>query len=148
VGLNPIEINKSFRQLPDSIRAAIQAVGASCNFIPTEQDIVEMVHAKLNGPRPALGVQFKGFTPQDTAGYGLPPNTRGLLIVSATGYGAVSAGIVPGDVILKINGKSMASINDFLQQSIKWKEGESVKLEVVHKGGAHQKMSVVTTMKK
>jgi len=109
---------------------------------------MQLVQAQLSSPRPLIGVQFQSLTPKDTTGFGLP-NTRGLLVIGVTpGLGAAAAGITKGDIIIGLDNTPLATINQFMHRASQWKEGQTVKIEVVHPGGKHQMMDIATKMSK
>lgn len=133
--------------VPDSMRTVATTAGASCRAAPNSQAMTQLVQAQLSAPRPLIGVQFQAVASKDTAGFGLP-NTRGLLVMGVTpGSGAAGAGIAKGDIIIGLNNKPLATINQFLQQASQWKDGQVINIEVVHPGGTHQKMDITAKTK-
>jgi len=93
--------------------------------------------------RAALGVYVEEVSPTDAQYVGLP-EVRGVRIrsFSSTDSPAEKAGLVPGDVIITIDGREVDYVSQ-LQQIVGFKHpGESVKVEVARKGGERKLLSV------
>jgi C-terminal processing protease CtpA/Prc len=134
--------------VPDSVRTIATTAGSSCRAAPNSQAMMQLVQVQLSAPRPLIGVQFQPLTPKDTAGFGLS-NTRGLLVTAVTsGMGAANAGVTKGDIMVGLDDKPLTTINQFMQRASQWKDGQTIKLEVVHPGGKHQTMDIKTKTNK
>jgi serine protease Do len=93
--------------------------------------------------RAALGVAIDNVTLNDAAYVGLP-EIRGVVVkdIPNEDSPAKAAGIVPGDVIIAVDGKPVERVGQ-LQQVIGFrKPGEVVKVEVARKGGVRRTYNV------
>ena len=93
--------------------------------------------------RAALGVSIDNVTLNDAAYVGLP-EIRGVVVkdIPSEDSPAKAAGILPGDVIISVDGKPVERVGQ-LQQVIGFrKPGEMVKVEVARKGGVRKTFNV------
>src|SRR4051812_45956904 len=93
--------------------------------------------------RAALGVSIDNVTLTDAEYVGLP-EIRGVVVkdIPSDDSPAKAAGILPGDVIISVDGKPVERVGQ-LQQVIGFrKPGEVVKVEVARKGGVRKTFSV------
>jgi serine protease Do len=93
--------------------------------------------------RAALGVSIDNVTLNDAAYVGLP-EIRGVVVkdIPNDDSPAKAAGIVPGDVIIAIDGKPVERVGQ-LQQVIGFrKPGDVVKVDVARKGGVRKSFDV------
>src|SRR3954464_675445 len=93
--------------------------------------------------RAALGVSIDNVTLNDAAYVGLP-EIRGVRVkdIPTDDSPAKAAGILPGDVIISVDGKPVERVGQ-LQQVIGFrKPGEVVKVEVARKGGVRKTFNV------
>jgi serine protease Do len=93
--------------------------------------------------RAALGVSIDNVTLNDAAYVGLP-EIRGVVVkdIPNDDSPAKAAGILPGDVIIAIDGKPVERVGQ-LQQVIGFrKPGDVVKVEVARKGGVRKSFDV------
>jgi serine protease Do len=93
--------------------------------------------------RAALMVSIIDVTPEDAEYAGLP-DIRGVMVqdIPDNASPARRAGIVPGDIILAIDGKPVNYVAE-LQQEIGFRTpGEEVSVELARKGGARKKVTV------
>ncbi len=81
--------------------------------------------------RPFLGITYEDITPQVAAYYNLALN-HGVYVTDVTaGSPADKAGIVPQSIITKFDGVDLTSSDTLLQQLMKRKIGDSVKVSVL-----------------
>jgi serine protease Do len=93
--------------------------------------------------RAALGVSIDNVTLNDAAYVGLP-EIRGVVVkdIPSDDSPAKAAGIVPGDVIIAVDGKPVERVGQ-LQQVIGFrKPGDVAKVEVARKGGVRKTFDV------
>jgi serine protease Do len=93
--------------------------------------------------RAALGVSIDNVTLNDAAYVGLP-EIRGVVVkdIPSDDSPAKAAGIVPGDVIIAVDGKPVERVGQ-LQQVIGFrKPGDVAKVEVARKGGVRKTFNV------
>jgi len=93
--------------------------------------------------RAALGVSIDNVTLTDAEYVGLP-EIRGVVVkdIPSDDSPAKAAGILPGDVIISVDGKPVERVGQ-LQQVIGFrKPGEVVKVEVARKGGVRKTFNV------
>ena len=105
--------------------------------------VMDQIIAHGRVDRAALGVTVRDITPNDAAYVGLP-DIRGIVVQD---YGsetspAKAAGIVPGDIIVSIDGKSVEYVGQLQQQVAFRRPGETVKVEVARKGGVRKVLEV------
>jgi serine protease Do len=88
--------------------------------------------------RPALGVRIENVGPEDVDVFGLP-RVAGVLVQDFTeGSPAERAGIQPGDVIVRVEGREVERTNQ-LQRAIAARQpGETVTIDVIRYGQARQ----------
>jgi serine protease Do len=105
--------------------------------------VMDQIIAHGRVQRAALGVTVRNVSPNDAAYVGLP-DIRGVVVED---YGsdaspARKAGLEPGDIIVAVDGKPVEYVGQ-LQQEIAFRQpGETVKIEVARKGGAHKTVEV------
>ncbi|MCG6924943.1 MAG: Do family serine endopeptidase [Acidobacteria bacterium] len=81
--------------------------------------------------RPRLGMSVRDLTPDLAQRVGVPQDTRGVLITDVeTGEPAEEAGLVPGDVIVSVNGETVESVNDFEKAIGGFEGGDRIRLRV------------------
>ena len=91
-------------------------------------------HGKAEHGR--LGVAIQDVNPALAENFGLK-QTEGALVASVQKDGAAAqAGIEPGDVILKMDGKAIGRSNELPPRVAAVKPGSNVKLEIWHEGKA------------
>ncbi|MEQ9367015.1 MAG: trypsin-like peptidase domain-containing protein, partial [Leptospirales bacterium] len=91
------------------------------------QPVIQQIAETGKFERPLLGVKIDAV--QDARG------NRGALIVEVVGgSSAHSAGLVPGDVIIAIDKKSIKGPDDLSRQIQRKRVGDAVQLDVVRKG--------------
>ena len=105
--------------------------------------VMDQIIAHGRVERAALGVTVRDATPNDAAYVGLP-DVRGIVVQD---YGtenspAKSAGVVPGDIIISIDGKPVEYVGQLQQQVAFRHPGETVKVEVARKGGVRKTLDV------
>jgi len=105
--------------------------------------VMDQIIAHGRVERAALGVTVRDATPNDAAYVGLP-DVRGIVVQD---YGSESspaktAGIVPGDIIVSVDGKPVEYVGQLQQQVAFRHPGETVKVEVARKGGVHKTLDV------
>lgn len=93
--------------------------------------------------RAALGISIDNVTLNDAAYVGLP-EIRGVVVkdIPSDDSPAKAAGILPGDVIIAVDGKPVERVGQ-LQQVIGFrKAGDLVKVEIARKGGVRKTFNV------
>ncbi len=81
-----------------------------------------------------LGIELSNLSPRLALGLGLR-STRGAIVREVTkGSPAEEAGILPGDLVLKFDGRDANTAEDTLQRIRKKKSGDEVSLTVLRKG--------------
>jgi Do/DeqQ family serine protease len=89
--------------------------------------------------RGQIGVSIQDITPDLRRVFELKNGQRGVLITEiAMGSPAAKAGLIPGDVILEVNGQTTASSAQLRSQIGMKAIGERVELKVLHKGKIRQ----------
>jgi serine protease Do len=92
--------------------------------------------------RAALGIMVRDASPNDAAYVGLP-DIRGVLVEDfSSDSPARKSGIVPGDIIISVDGKPVEYVGQLQQQVGFRKPGEKVKVEVARKGGVRKTYEV------
>lgn len=136
-----------FKTLPDSVQAFAATASPSCKLMPAQASFQRMVDTEMKR-MPRIGIMMAPLTPQAKQAVALAGDTTGLLVQSVVaGLGAQAAGVVAGDVVLGMNGKPAASVIDFRQLSLGWKEGDTAKLLLARKGGVRETVDVKVMVK-
>jgi S1-C subfamily serine protease len=120
-----------------AIRADAQGLGFAIP-IETGWKIAQELFAKGQAQHPYLGIQMVDLTPDIKQRINDDPETglkissdKGVLIIQVMSNApAASAGIKPGDVILKINNVSVATASEVQQQIESVRVGEELAMEV------------------
>ena len=102
-------------------------------------------HGKVSRGR--LGVMIQGVDQDLAKSFGLDKPAGALVSSVEKGSPAERAGIEPGDVILKFNGKEVASSNDLPSMVADITPGSTAKVEVWHDGKAKEISVEVGEMK-
>jgi serine protease Do len=99
------------------------------------KDVYEQIRKNGRVVRGFIGVSIQGLTPDLIAAFGLPDDTKGLLIshVAADSPAAV-AGLEPGDVIVQFDGKPIVGLGLFQTQVSLLEPGTKVRLTILRKG--------------
>ena len=128
-----IGINTLVRQHAEGIGFAIP--------IDTALQVAEELKAYGKVPRPWLGVVVQTNTPSLATRFGLPP-VKGVVVTGVYRDGpAAQAGIEPGDVITRINGRPITDSDQFRAVTQGLKVGSTVTLEV-HRGDQYAQIQV------
>jgi serine protease DegS len=81
-----------------------------------------------------LGVEVQPLTPELAESFGLEVS-QGIVVASLYRNGpAWNAGLLPGDVILKIDGEPATSGRQAMNQVARAKPGDSIRLDVLRNG--------------
>lgn len=100
---------------------------------PTVTDVADQLLAKGRVSYAFLGVQPAEINPQVAQAYNLP--SQGVLVTGVVpGSPAASVGLRPGDVIVSIAGRDVASVIDLIAALRKRSPGEKVKVSYVRDG--------------
>lgn len=111
--------------------------------IPIDTALQVASELKIYGrvPRPWLGVVVQTNTPSLAQRFGLPP-VKGVVVSGVYRDGpAAQAGIEPGDVITRINGKPVTNSDQFREMMQNLKVGGTATLEV-HRGDQYAQIQV------
>jgi len=95
-----------------AIRSDAQNIGFS---IPVDvaRQVADGLIAHGSVPRPYVGIYMQDLDPRMAKSLGLPESTKGVLVARvAPGSPAEQSGVAQGDVILRIEGKPVASAKD------------------------------------
>lgn len=93
---------------------------------PSEREGLKGVRSDL------LGLAVTALTPEQAQQTGLPP---GVVVVELLQNGPAAQGIAPGDVIIKINGQNVQSLDDFQKATSGLKSGQSVRILIQRGSG-------------
>ena len=110
-----------------------QGIGFAIPINSAKKCTGEMIKDGIS-TRPWLGIVGLSITDEISRYYDLPAD-RGVLITKVTdGSPAQRAGIIMGDIILKMGNVDVASIEDLLSEIHKRKVGEKVRIAVFRRG--------------
>jgi serine protease Do len=99
----------------------------------------ENVRAESGAPANGLGLRLAELTPELRGRFGVPEDVSGALVVGVdAGSSAAEKGLQPGDVIVSVGQRPVASLADAKQEIEREKSGErgSVLLRVLRDGNA------------
>ncbi len=100
----------------------------------TASNVIESLKANHKVTRGWLGVQIQPVTADIADGLGLK-DTKGALVADLTLHSpAVTAGIKPGDAILKVDGQDVTSDRDLAKIIGNYAPGKDVKLAIIRDG--------------
>jgi serine protease Do len=120
-------------------------VGQGIGFavpIDLAKSLLPQLREKGKVTRGYLGVQVTDLTPDLAQGFGFPQGTKGALVQNVVPRGpAAKGGVQPGDIVLNLNGKPVASAGELTRAVALVPPGEQVKLEVLRKGGKKEQLS-------
>ncbi len=104
--------------------------------------VYEQIRKNGRAIRGFVGVDIQDLTPDLVAAFGLPKDTKGVLIshVAADSPAAV-AGLKAGDIIVQFDGKAVASPGPFQTQVSRLQPGTEVVVTVLRKG-ARQNLAI------
>ncbi|HWB42426.1 MAG TPA: trypsin-like peptidase domain-containing protein [Gemmatimonadales bacterium] len=107
------------------------------------RQVMEQIIAHGEVRRSVLGITVRDASANDAAYVGLP-DIRGVLVedFGSETSGAKQAGIVPGDIIVTVDGKPVEYVGQLQQRIAFRKPGETVKVEVARKGGVRKSYDV------
>ncbi len=83
---------------------------------------------------PFLGIVGSTITPEVAAKKKLPVEEGALVEQVAKGSGALKAGVKPGDIVVKLNGSPIRSMDDLILQVRRKQIGDTIKLTVLRDG--------------
>ena len=128
------------------INAAIIANGQGIGFaIPSNiaRDVIASLRSEQKVSRGWMGVTIQNLEEKAAKALGLS-QTKGALIGDVLpGNPAAKAGMLPGDVVLSVNGAAVSSSNDLLRKIAALKPGDTASLVVWRNGG---KQTVTVTI--
>lgn len=98
-------------------------------------DIQKQLATNGEVKRGSLGVATQDLTDELAAAFGIAADTRGVLLTGVAPEGsAAKAGLVPGDVIVAVDGKPVRSVQDLRNRVGLASVGASLKMEVIREG--------------
>jgi S1-C subfamily serine protease len=122
-----------------------QGIGFAIPINAAKNCTCEMIEEGFS-TRPWLGIVGLGLT-SDVSRYYSIPLERGVLITKVTdGSPAQRAGIIMGDIILKIDDKEIETIEDLLRFVHQRKAGEKVSITVFRRGFEHHFEATLSDM--
>ena len=96
---------------------------------PIVEDLMKDGYVK---GRPVIGISGRSVSEQDSKNYNIPV---GIYVAEATPYSSAErAGIKTGDVIIKINGIDIKTIDELNQEKEKFKAGDTVTVTFIREG--------------
>jgi serine protease Do len=110
--------------------------------IDLAKSLLPQLREKGKVTRGYLGVQVSDLTPDLSQAFGLPADTKGALVQNVVPRGpAAKGGVQPGDLVLSLNGKPIASSGELTRSVALVPPGEDVNLVVLRKGGEKKQLS-------
>jgi serine protease Do len=113
-------------------------IGSGIGFavpINLAKSLLPQLKAKGRVVRGYMGVAVSELTPDLAKAFALPPGTKGALIQNVRPKEpAAKAGIEPGDLVTRVNGKPVESSGDLTRQVALVPPGEKVEITVLRKG--------------
>ena len=93
-----------------------------------------------------LGVTIQNVTAEIGESLGIPAKEGALVNDVVAGGPAEKGGVMAGDVVLSVNGKSITSASDLTRQVALARAGEAIRLEVL-RGGRHVNLQVISGLR-
>lgn len=134
------------------INVAIDQAGSSIGFaipINDAKSVIKSVREIGRIVRPRLGIRYHMLTPEIAVAYKLAKDTGAWISIDETGGPAVlagspadKAGLIPGDIIMEINGIKLEGKTTLISLIQKYKPGDKIGLRVFRDG----KIIVLTTV--
>ncbi|GAA6143390.1 trypsin-like peptidase domain-containing protein [Hydrogenophaga sp. 5NK40-0174] len=101
----------------------------------TAKSVLDAIVLEGKVTRGWIGVEPQNLTPELAQTFGLS-NDSGVIITGVLQNGpAASAGMMPGDVIVAVNGVTVGNVSQLLATVAALKPGEPAKLEIVRRSG-------------
>lgn len=117
IGINTVKMSAN----------AVEGLGFAIPINEVKPKIQELI-----APRLVIGIKGKDITEELSKQYDLP---IGVYVVEVDDFSAAQrAGIHVGDVIVKVAGEKVASINDINKVKAKYKAGDELKVEISRDG--------------
>jgi serine protease DegQ len=99
------------------------------------KQVMESILANGSVTRGWIGVEPQNLSKELSESLGLPSNTSGVLLSGVLEGGpAARGGVKPGDVLISVNGKSIADVRSLLNQIAQISPGNEAKLTILRKG--------------
>jgi len=102
--------------------------------INVAMNVVDQLRSHGKVTRGRIGVKIQNLTPELAASFGLKGANGALVSSVEKGGPAEKAGLLPGDVILKFNGKPVGDSGELPGLVVETKPGTSVSLQILRKG--------------
>lgn len=102
----------------------------------TARAVAEQLIARGYVARPYLGIRWQPIGPADAARIGLPVEHGALVVEVTPGGPAAAAGVLPGDLIVSLDGEGVASDQPFLNLLLARQPGETVALGLLRRGSS------------
>lgn len=120
-----------------AIKSNAQNIGFSIP-IDIAKDVTESLIARKKIDRPWLGIAMRLLDETMIKSQGLPPDTHGVLVYGIVdGSPAKKAGIQPGDIIVKIDGKGFTSPHDVQDYVRSHKVSDTLHFYLLRQGAPH-----------
>jgi serine protease Do len=111
-----------------------QGIGFAIPINKAKRIVNELIRA--GEVRPLwLGLEIQDMSPELRANFAFPKDKEGVLVSDVVEEGpAAKAGLKRGDIILNVEGNSVASISDYRDVLAEYTPGDRLRLEVFRKG--------------
>jgi len=111
-----------------------QGIGFAIPINKAKRIVNELIRA--GEVRPLwLGLEIQDLSPELRANFAFPKDKEGVLVSDVVEEGpAAKAGLKRGDIILNVEGNSVASISDYRDVLAEYTPGDRLRLEVFRKG--------------
>jgi serine protease Do len=133
-----VDLNGKVVGIPTAVIPQAQGIGFAVPVDVARQVAERMIRG---GKMPWMGISHRQLSPREAKALGVPEGKGSLIVEVIRGGPAARAGLQPGDVIVRVNGKRIATVNDVGKQvrshdagsriaMTVWRSGREVKLEV------------------
>jgi serine protease Do len=113
------------------------------------KNVVAQLKQQGHVTRGWLGVQVQNITPEIAKGLGLPPDrTKGALVADVQPNSpAAQAGLKPGDIITRYNGKEVGDVHDLPRLVAETPVGQQAELTILRNGREQQARATIAELK-
>ncbi|MBR4864718.1 MAG: trypsin-like peptidase domain-containing protein [Oscillospiraceae bacterium] len=129
IGINTMKIGDNMNTV------GVEGLGFAIPSTTVKEVVDQLMHQGYVSGRPGLGLEAQALSPFDRMYYRLP---QGLYITAVeTGSDAADKGILPGDVLLALDGTYLTAVEDLQSALYSYNAGDMVRLTIYRNGSQY-----------